>query len=359
LVDPLKLVKEIQGLQEAGRREGYDVTPENFGVSGRCHVILEPHLERDRRTHKGLKKDEGSTTSGIAQVSMDKYGRKGIRFSDFLSKTFEDVLPEFLEWQKTYGVEYTPTQILEMYKESREFLRPFEVNDFDLRLRFKNKRQLFESSQAMPIGIEYASFYSGASSTEPGIVPARTTFRIGILKLMPTRVGPAKNEPVITAIGGELEEELRRLGHEYGATTGRERRCCWFDAVPVRTTAELGYIDAMFMNKVDVLDGVEKVKICVGYELPDGRILDTVPMDRGVYSQCKPKYIELPGWKTSTKGLTDFRKAPDELMRYLEEISNHIGRQIVYVGTGAKRGEGFVLNRELYGEIFNPHPLQF
>jgi adenylosuccinate synthase len=356
VVDPVVLLEEVDALRARGflRRE------EDLRISEQAHLILPYHkaidLARERLRGPGK---IGTTGRGIGPAYEDKMARIGIRVVDLLEdRTFREKLSANLEEKNAYlrsmlGEEPLDFEgIFEPYRRIAERLRPHVVDTslfLDREIR-AGKRVLFEGAQGTMLDVDHGTYpfvtssncVAGGALAGAGIAPGLLARSLGITKAYTTRVGAG---PFPTELAGELEERLRRDGDEYGATTGRARRCGWFDAVVVRHAARLSGLDGLAITKLDVLAGIDPLRICVGYRCGLDT-LDHVPASAARLAKAEPIYEELPGFErlASLEAVGDL---PAEARRYLGRIAELTGVPVQIVSIGARRDQTLVVDDPL------------
>jgi adenylosuccinate synthase len=346
VVDPWALESEIAHLRGRGVEVG-----ENLVISDRAHLILPHHgaLESLSEELRGERKI-GTTLRGIGPAYEDKAGRRGLRMGDLLRPAA--LASKLDEARRHYevvcrGAGREPKVdwdglVADLTGFGRR-LAP-RIADVSLVLQREMARGysvLFEGAQATLLDLDHGTypFVTSSSATAGGAVvglgvpPTRIDGMIGIAKAYTTRVGAG---PLPTEIGGELEEKIRARGHEYGASTGRPRRCGWFDAVVVRYAVRVNGFDSLAITKLDVLDELPEVKLCTGYR-HEGQLLEELPSDLSVLEACEPVYETLAGWDKPTAGVRDFASLPPNAQRYLERLSDLVGAEIGIVSTGPDR----------------------
>ncbi len=346
VIDPWALEKEIAGLVER------DVEIEdNLVISDRAHLILPHHrvLESLAEAARGENKI-GTTQRGIGPAYEDKAGRRGIRMSDLLNK---DTLPGKLAEARRHfeticrGSNHTPEldwdQLLQDLLAFGERLRP-RIADTSLVLQRSMARGysvLFEGAQATLLDIDLGTYpyvtsssaTAGGAVTGLGISPTRVDGILGIAKAYTTRVGAG---PLPSEIGGSLEEEIRKRGAEFGASTGRPRRCGWFDAVVTRYSTLVNGFDSIALTKLDVFDPLAEIQVCTGYKYK-GEVLTDFPADLAVAEACEPVYETMPGWVEPTAGVRDYALLPQGAQDYIARLSDLVGCEIGIVSTGPDR----------------------
>jgi adenylosuccinate synthase len=349
VVDPKALLEEIATLESKGIEIGGRLL-----ISRDAHVIFPYHRKLDELRENKKKKKIGTTKRGIGPCYADKVARLGIRFVDLLNeKVFKDRLNENLEeknpvFLKIYGVEgYSFDELYEEYSGYAEKIRKYicDATVFLNEAVSKKKRVLFEGAQGTLLDVDHGTYpfvtssnsTSGGASTGTGVGPNKINKVIGVVKAYTTRVGEG---PFPTEFSDDLMERIRTKGKEFGATTGRPRRCGWFDSIVVKHSVIVNGIDEIVVTKLDVLDGLDRLKICTAYKY-DGHIYKDFPSDIEVLSNCEPLYEELPGWKKDTTGITSYSKLPRNAKNYLNRIQKLLSTKIVLISVGSERKQTF------------------
>jgi adenylosuccinate synthase len=351
VVDPQALEKERVELESLGVEVG-----DNLLLSDRAHLIL-PHqrgLEALSEDQRGSRKI-GTTLRGIGPAYEDKAGRRGVTAGDALRpqtlasklaearRHYEEVLrgagrtPE-VDWEKLVDE-------LAAFGE-RHRSRIVDVSLVLQRQMAEGYSVLFEGAQATLLDLDHGTYpfvtcsaaAAGGAATGCGVPPTRIDGVIGVAKAYCTRVGTG---PFPTEDRGASGEGLRERGGEYGATTGRPRRCGWFDTVAVRYAVRVNGFDTLALTKLDVLDTLDEIPVCTGYRF-EGRELHELPSDVMVLEACQPVYETLPGWKASTSGLRDWKSLPDAARRYVDRLAELVGTEIGIVSTGPDREQTIV-----------------
>ncbi len=358
VVEPESLMKEIRQLEEKGVP-----ARERLRISPACPVILPTHIDLDvaREKARGAAKI-GTTGRGIGPCYEDKVSRRGLRIADLLDRRLlEPKLRELLQFHNFVLREYyrAPTRDLDEVLEAclgyAEELRPMVedvVSILHAHLQAGN-RVLYEGAQGALLDIDHGTYpyvtssntTAGGASSGTGMGPRHIDYVLGITKAYTTRVGGG---PFPTELECEIGKGLAERGHEFGSTTGRPRRCGWFDAVALRRAAQVNSLSGLCITKLDVLDGMEQVRICVGYEC-EGRWFDVPPMGAEALARCVPEYIEMPGWSGSTAGITERDQLPAEAIAYLTKLEELVGVPVDIISTGPDRNETIVL-RHPFGE---------
>lgn len=354
VIDPKALLEEIQELC----RTGYRVDRGNLKISDRAHVIMPYHREIDkaREEDRGNTKI-GTTGRGIGPVYEDKVARRGIKVSDLidpdsLSQRLKDVLVERnLYITKVLGRKPLDfEEIFEQYSAYGRELREFtcDVSKLLNDSISRGRSILFEGAQGALLDIDFGTYpyvtssnaSSGGACTGTGVSPTKIDSVMGIAKAYTTRVGEG---PFPSEISGELGERLRESGGEYGATTGRSRRCGWFDAFALRYAAMINGISHIALTKLDVLSGFEKIKLCTAYRYK-GEILSDYPSNINTLRECEPVFEELDGWSEDISGARDVSELPVQARDYLDKIEASTGVPIYAVSLGASREKILFLN---------------
>ena len=348
VIDPLSLVKEIDGLLAMNI-----IVDNNFYISQTAHVVMPWHKQLD--VLKEMKKGDnkiGTTKNGIGPTYSEKADRTGIRFIDFIKpERFKKLLKERLdEHNKVFvenGMEALDfNTILEQYSVAAQKLKPF-VTDTVLLLhkaRKAKKNILFEGAQGTFLDIDHGTYpfvtssntTAGGACTGSGFPPTAIDKVMAVAKAYSTRVGsgpmPSEN--------AEIADFLHGLGREFGATTGRPRRCGWHDAVATRTAVMINGITEMALTNLDGLDEMENIKICVAYEC-DGTRYDYLPADLEILERCKPVYETFPGWKTPTSKVRSWNELPENTKQYLKALEKYCEVKITILSVGPARDETF------------------
>ena len=348
VVDPKALLEEIKTLES----KGIKIDGRLF-ISQDAHVIFPYHRKLDE-LREAKKKKIGTTKKGIGPCYADKVARLGIRFVDLLNeKVFREKLENNLEeknpiFSKIYNVEgYSFDELYEEYACYAKKIKRY-VCDTKLLLNDAVKRGkniLFEGAQGTLLDVDHGTYpfvtssnsTAGGASTGTGVGPNRIDKVIGVVKAYTTRVGEG---PFPTEFSSELMKMIRTKGKEFGATTGRPRRCGWFDSLLVKHSVMVNGIDEIVVTKLDVLDDLDSLRICTAYKF-NGRIYKDFPSDIEVLSNCEPLYEELPGWEKDTTGITSYSKLPNNAKKYLKRVQKLLGTKIVLISVGSERKQTF------------------
>jgi len=349
VLDPEVFIREITNLKAKGRMKDDSVLCLSEGL----HIIMPYHKRVDiAREAKSGDKKIGTTGRGIGPAYEDKIGRRGIRLCDLLDKgIFERKLREALD-EKNFLLEkflgdkpFTFEEIFTEYCGYADVLRKY-VADTSLMLHkeIKTGRNiLFEGAQGTLLDIDHGTYpfvtssstCSGGACTGTGVSPRDINEIIGISKAYVTRVGSG---PFPTELLEETGEKMRQAGNEFGSTTGRPRRCGWFDAVVLRYAVRVNGLTGVAITKLDVLDDFDTIKICTGY-LYNGKPVDEIPATLDVFAACVPVYEEMPGWKTNISQITTFDALPENARNYVKRLEELTGCEIVMVSVGPRRTE--------------------
>ncbi len=360
VVDPKILLEEIDQLKE---RKLFPSKTKLF-LSQDAHLIMPYHCRIDtaRENKKGAGKI-GTTGRGIGPAYEDKVGRCGIRAIDLLDK---ELLHERLRrnveeknFMLTKFFKEEPVDFEAIYKEYSEYgerLRPYIADTsliIDEELK-KGRRILFEGAQGSHLDIDHGTYpfvtssctIAGSACCGAGFGPTQIQAVVGIIKAYTTRVGGG---PFVTELTDEIGERIQKVGREFGATTGRKRRCGWLDMVMIRQSVRLSGITGLSLTKLDVLTGLDKIKICTGYRYGGETITESVPSDLKVLAKCEPVYEELDGWSEDISAARELSALPANTRKYLDRISHLSGVEIVLVSVGSGREETIVLKNPLRG----------
>jgi adenylosuccinate synthase len=358
VLSPEALLKEMRGLEEAGVP-----VRERLRLSPACPLILPYHvaLDQARELARGNAKI-GTTGRGIGPAYEDKVARRGLRLADLMNaERFESKLREVMAYhnftlKNYYQVEEVDVEaVLAEALEMAEELRPL-VADVTAILHEKRKQGdsiMFEGAQGSLLDIDHGTYpyvtssntTAGGTSTGSGFGPLYLDYILGITKAYTTRVGGG---PFPTELGCEVGQRLAERGHEFGATTGRARRCGWFDAVALKHAIQINSVSGICLTKLDVLDGLETIRICVGYRDPEGNLVETLTGSED-YEMVEPIYVEMPGWSDSTVGAKTLEELPQAARDYIARLEELIEAPIDIISTGPDRIETIVLRDPFEG----------
>lgn len=349
VVDPEVFLKEIDSLRKRGREP-------RVMVSDRANVIMPYHRILDGAEESYLgKKRIGTTKRGIGPCYSDKMARKGIRVGDLLDEELlrdklESILPIKEKLAEIYGVrfDFDMDELVEKYTEYGRKMEPYitdTIAELSKAVR-EGKNILLEGAQGVMLDIDFGTYpyttssntISGGACTGSGIPPKCIDEVIGVVKAYTTRVGMG---PLPTELKDEIGKHLQERGGEFGTTTGRARRCGWLDLVVLKYSVTVSGVDKIALTKLDVLDGLREVKVCVGYEY-DGRMMDTVPSNIKILENVKPVYEKLNGWK-SVSGAKAFGDLPKEAKKYIKFIEDFLDTDVFLISTGAEREKTIIV----------------
>ncbi len=353
---PDALQEEIEKLEA----QGVPVV-ERLRISPACPLIFPYHVLLDQAREKARGKSAiGTTGRGIGPAYEDKVSRRGLRVADlFNEQNCNERLENIIDYHNFVLKEYFKHETIDLdamkslSREYAEMLAPYVI-DVSARineLRVEGKKILFEGAQGTLLDIDHGTYpfvtssntTAGGACSGSGIGPGNIDHILGIVKAYTTRVGGG---PFPTELFDEVGEELADKGKEFGATTGRARRCGWLDAVALRRAMQINGVSGLCITKLDVMDGLKTIKICNEYRYK-GESLSLSPMDGGTFDQCEPVYEEHEGWQESTEGFTQFDHLPKKARKYLERVSELLGVPIDIVSTGPDRKHNIIC-KELF-----------
>ena len=351
VINPKSLVKELAYLHEEG------VTTDSLRISDRAHVILPYHIELDRLQEEAKGDNKiGTTIKGIGPAYMDKAARVGIRIADLLDRdVFAERLRINLEeknrlFTKLYNAPALSfDDIFEEYYEYGQQIKQY-VTDTSVILNDaldNGKRVLFEGAQGVMLDIDQGTYpfvtssnpVAGGVTIGSGVGPSKIDKVVGVCKAYTSRVGDG---PFPTELSDEIGDRIREVGHEYGTTTGRPRRVGWFDSVVMRHSRRVSGITNLSLNSIDVLSGLDTVKICVAYDL-DGERMDHYPASLEQLKRCKPIYEELPGWSEDITGVRHLDELPENARNYVRRVGELVGVRISTFSVGPDRDQTNIL----------------
>jgi len=352
VVEPAALIQEINGLQKRGIR-----ISGNLLISKNAHLIMPYHLVLDSASEQSKgKKCIGTTGRGIGPTYVDKMARTGIRVGDLMQPE------EFLEKIRT-NLKHVNFLMKNLYRSpvfsSRKMFEEYmgygailkkHISDTDVVINgaiSEGKNLLLEGAQGALLDIDHGTYpfvtssnsIAGGACTGLGIGPTKISRVLGVVKAYTTRVGSG---PFPTEIRDHTGEEIRMKGGEFGATTGRPRRCGWLDTVILRHAAMINGFSGMAITKLDILDGLERIKICKAYKYK-GKLFTSFPKELDIFSNCIPVYEEMEGWRENTLGIREYRKLPVQARAYIERMEELIGVKTHLISTGQKRDELILL----------------
>ena len=357
VIDPRVLIEEIEQLKALG------VTVDNLYISQTAHITMPYHREIDKASEESRGEYKiGTTGRGIGPTYADKSERTGVRVLDLMNT---EHIRKQLGWtidyknvilEKLYNLPpLDPEQVIAEYLEYAEFLRPFVV-DSSLKIyeSVKEKKNiLFEGAQGTLLDLDHGTYpyvtssnpIAGGACVGAGVGPTTIDRVIGVAKAYTTRVGEG---PFPTELNDHVGKLLGDLGAEFGTTTGRRRRCGWFDAVIGRYAVRINGLDCLAITKLDVLDELEEIKVCVAYEI-DGEICNHFPTNASQFANCKPVYKTLPGWQESTTGCRSLSDLPKKALTYLKYMAELMKVPIAIVSVGPGRDQTIIVEDPIHG----------
>jgi len=349
VIDPAVLLSEMETLQAQG------IEPKNLKISAKAHIIFPYHRYIDQAQEKKREAGRiGTTSRGIGPCYVDKFNRRGIRIGDLYN---EAAFMEKLKWnieEKSFMLknfykmdfELDFNAILNDYLGHARMLKKFVAEDISVLVSDaaeNGKNILLEGAQGTMLDVDHGTYpfvtssnpISGGACTGAGIGPKMIDSVIGVVKAYVTRVGSG---PFVTEIASEVGDFLREKGGEYGATTGRPRRCGWFDAVVLRYACRINGLTHLAVTKLDVMDELPSIKLCVAYKY-NQKELREFPSELGILEKCEPVYEELPGWRADTTQARSYVDLPENAKKYLDRLSKLAGAPISLISIGAERGK--------------------
>ncbi len=353
VVDIIGLVEELSELVERGIK-----LDDRLFISDRAHMVLQYHKELDgaKEGNRGEGEKIGTTKRGIGPAYIDKADRIGLRLGDILEDDFLEMVRTQAEAKNKVlagmgAKEVDIEKLQDQVKEAADYLRPFICDTIPLlHEAVQNDDEiLFEGAQGVMLDVDFGTYpFVTSSSTGAGGAPAGSGIPpnaidrvVGIVKAYTTRVGGG---PFPTELHDEMGAHIAKVGNEFGATTGRPRRCGWFDGVVARYSAMVGGINEWALMKLDVLDAVETIRVCVAYEC-DGERLTTVPASIRKLERCKPVYEDFKGWNTPTTGCTSWDELPDQAQKYVQYLEKLTGVKVSILSVGPKRSSTLLLGK--------------
>ena len=352
VVDPWALLEEIKEIKS----KGVEISEENLILSESANLILPFHKEMDEiREDAAGKAKIGTTRRGIGPAYEDKVGRRSIRVMDLISEKnldhrLETVLMHHNAIRKGLGKELfeknkLKKELLEIAPQILKFSKPVwkKIDEF----KNEGKKILFEGAQGILLDVDHGTYpfvtssntVASSAATGSGCGPNTIGYVLGITKAYTTRVGEG---PFPTELKNETGEHLGKIGKEFGTVTSRKRRCGWFDGVLVRQTIKVSGINGIALTKLDVLDELDEIKMCVAYEL-DGKKVDYLPAAVDDQLKVKPIYKSFKGWKSSTKGIKNFEKLPENAKIYIKELEKFIETKVSSISTSPERNDTILI----------------
>jgi adenylosuccinate synthase len=357
VLDPEVLEREITELKKLG----YMKDDKKFLISGLAHLIMPYHKKLDQLKESKVTKKIGTTGRGIGPAYEDRTSRVGIRVVDLLNKkVFREKVKENLEVKNFLIRRYYKDEgfklmdILKKYDGYRKLLKKYSIDvvSFLETCMAKKKAILFEGAQGTFLDVDHGTYpYVTSSNTMSGnifagagVPPTSVDYILGICKAYTTRVGEG---PFPTELSGPEGDLMRKVGDEYGSTTGRPRRCGWFDAVLAKRSVYLNGVKGLSLMKLDVLDGFEKIKLCTSYKIGN-KYYTEPPMDVTGYYKCEPQYEEMDGWKTSLRNIKTYEDLPLNTKKYLKRIEDLLNVKIDIISTGPDRKSTIILHNPFH-----------
>tara|TARA_B100001765_G_scaffold90633_1_gene55602 strand:+ start:485 stop:1777 length:1293 start_codon:yes stop_codon:yes gene_type:complete len=352
VVDPWALLEEIKDL----KKQGIDVNKGNFIISESANLILPFHKEMDEIREDAAGKGKiGTTRRGIGPAYEDKVGRRSIRVMDLISesnldKRLKNVLLHHNAirkglGKKVYKKDELKKELLKIAPDILKFSQPvwLKIDEF----KKKNKKILFEGAQGILLDVDHGTYpfvtssntVAATAATGSGCGPDTINYVLGITKAYTTRVGEG---PFPTELTDNIGELLGKRGNEFGTVTSRKRRCGWFDGVLVRQTIKISGINGIALTKLDVLDELDEIKMCIHYEL-NGKKIDYLPAASEDQFKVKPIYKTFSGWKTSTQGIRNIEELPEQAKNYIIAVEDFIGAKISSISTSPEREDTILL----------------
>ena len=350
---PDALMKEMKQLEDRGVP-----VRERLRISEACPLILPYHIALDNAREKSRgAKAIGTTGRGIGPAYEDKVARRGLRVGDLFDKaTFAEKLKEIVEYHNFQLVNYYKEPAVDYQKTLDDIMAVadiltgmvVDVSDLLYKAHQKNELVMFEGAQGTLLDIDHGTYpyvtssntTAGGVATGSGLGPRYVSYVLGIIKAYSTRVGAG---PFPTELFDETGDFLREKGQEFGATTGRKRRTGWLDIVAINRAVQINSLSGFCMTKLDVLDGLKEVKICVGYRRPDGTVLETTPLAADEWEGLEPVYEVLPGWSETTFGVKDRALLPQAALDYIKRVEELTGVPVDIISTGPDRSETMIL----------------
>lgn len=362
VIDPKAFFEEADRLIS----QGIEVSPQRVKISSRAHLILPYHRALDHTSEERLGNERvGTTLRGIGPAYEDKAGRRGIRTADALApevlrsrieRNLEDANRIIMAYG---GQELSANEIFDEMARLTERLAPFisDTTHFLNVAATQGRSILLEGAQATLLDVDHGTYpfvtssstIAGGAIIGTGLAPNRLTGVLGIVRTYTTRVGEGPFPTEMLEGEAEMGQLIRERGREYGASTGRPRRCGWFDAFATRYAAEINGFSSVALTKLDVLDALDEIKVCIGYKL-NGRELDSLPAVSQDLREIEPVYARLKGWKSSTVGITEMSALPSEARRYVDFLSQQIGVEIGLVSTGPERSQTIIVADSALGQ---------
>ncbi|MCK9782331.1 MULTISPECIES: adenylosuccinate synthase [Enterobacterales] len=353
VLSPEALMKEMTQLEDRGIP-----VRSRLLLSEACPLILPYHIALDNAREKARgEKAIGTTGRGIGPAYEDKVARRGLRVGDLFDKeTFAQKLKEIIEYHNFQLVNYYKVEPVDYQKTLDDIMAiadiltgmVVDVSDLLYKATQNGELVMFEGAQGTLLDIDHGTYpyvtssntTAGGVATGSGLGPRYVGYVLGIIKAYSTRVGAG---PFPTELFDEVGDFLREKGQEFGATTGRSRRTGWLDIVAIRRAVQINSLSGFCMTKLDVLDGLKEVKLCVGYRLPNGKVIDTTPLAADDWEGIEPIYESMPGWNETTFGVKDHAQLPQAALNYIKRVEELTGVPVDIVSTGPDRSETIIL----------------
>lgn len=353
VLSPEALMKEMTQLEERGIP-----VRSRLLLSEACPLILPYHIALDNAREKARgEKAIGTTGRGIGPAYEDKVARRGLRVGNlFDKKAFAQKLKEIIEYHNFQLVNYYKVEPVDYQKTLDDIMAiadiltgmVVDVSDLLYKATQKGELVMFEGAQGTLLDIDHGTYpyvtssntTAGGVATGSGLGPRYVGYVLGIIKAYSTRVGAG---PFPTELFDETGDFLREKGQEFGATTGRSRRTGWLDIIAIRRAVQINSLSGFCMTKLDVLDGLKEVKVCVGYRLPNGEVIETTPLAADDWEGIEPIYESMPGWNESTFGVKDKAQLPQAALNYIKRVEELTGVPVDIVSTGPDRSETIIL----------------
>ncbi len=356
VLSPEALLKEMAELEASGVP-----VRDRLKISAACPLILSYHvaLDKARESRRG-KSAIGTTGRGIGPAYEDKVARRGLRLGDLVDKEgFVKKLQEVVEYHNFSLINYyqvAPVSFEQVRDETlamRDVLLPLIADIPSLLQHYSiaGEKVMFEGAQGALLDIDHGTYpyvtssntTAGGSAAGSGVGPCHIDYVLGITKAYTTRVGAG---PFPSELFDDIGQHLAVKGHEKGATTGRDRRCGWLDIVALKRACWINSISGLCLTKLDVLDGLETIRLCIGYER-NGQIVDVLPLSADEFEGCEPQYIDMPGWQESTLGVTNYQDLPVNAQTYIEKVESLVAVPVDIISTGPDRVET-IIKRDIF-----------
>ena len=353
VIHPESFQKEMEELKLQG------VDFKNLKISPLATITMPYHIEVDGWNESNSGKGKiGTTKRGIGPTYTDKMARGAFKIQDLysyeaLSEKFDMIFPlKNKIFEKVYGIEpYTKECIMSLCEKYAELFRPFVCFEWqDMLNKFKDKTVLFEGAQGVMLDIDYGTYpfvtssnpIGGGAATGSGYGPTMIQDVVGVTKAYVTRVGEG---PFVSELTDEIGKKIQDIGHEYGVTTGRPRRCGWFDAVTMKYAVLVGGITNVALTKIDVFDTFDEIKICVGYkDYRNDKVYTSYPTDIFIHKYLEPIYETMPGWKSSLSNIKKYEDLPENAKKYIAKIEDLIGAPVGIISVGPDREQTIFVN---------------